>query len=66
MIDKLWNDWQHMHAANFWSYTGGLTALVKNFIADETYPNGAPPFLNVGPVLTSVCAANNNSCSSLR
>jgi hypothetical protein len=54
MVDKLWYDWQHKYPQNFWSYFGGANSVfgTKQY-AD--YPNGTPPFLNVGsPVFLPV------------
>jgi hypothetical protein len=59
MVDKLWYDWQHAHPNNFWSFGGGAVAT-----DDESFPTGAPPYVNVRTLLTSVCSANKNLRSS--
>ena len=47
MVDKLWYDWQHTHPANFWSYRGGADTAIRSAGLALSFPNGAPPFLNV-------------------
>lgn len=58
MVDKLWYDWQKADPSNFWSFGGGMTALVTNFVPDATFPTGAPPFVNVRNLLTGTRSAN--------
>ena len=66
MVDKVWYDWQHANAANFWSFDGGATAQVTNFIADPNFPNGAPPYVTVSKPLTSAPSVNQPSHSLRR
>jgi len=47
MVDKLWSDWQRRCPENFWSYHGGLTGAQAPGIYVQ-FPNGGPPFINVG------------------
>ena len=63
MVDKLWFDWQHAHPNNFWSFGGGAVST-----EDEgfTYPTGAPPYVNVRTLLTSVYSVDKNLRSSRR
>jgi len=48
MIDKLWDEWQSLNPASFWSYGGGSVSLNQGFQADPTFPTGGPPFLDLG------------------
>ena len=66
MVDKIWYDWQHTNPANFWSFGGGATAVVTNFVPDPAFVNGAPPFLKVHSLLTNTCSIDEPRGSSLR
>ncbi|KAI0049390.1 Di-copper centre-containing protein [Auriscalpium vulgare] len=47
MVDKVWYDWQHEHAANRETFFGGSVAALQNLSTYEQYPNGAPPYLHL-------------------
>ena len=47
MVDKVWYDWQHADAANFWAFHGGTTQGTQNLTYYDEYPSGGPPMLSV-------------------
>ena len=64
MVDKIWHDWQNINPANFWSFGGGSVSRTPGFVPDPTFPTGAPPYMNVRSLMTSVRSADKNSRSS--
>lgn len=48
MVDKIWSDWQNRYPENFWSFQGGSLQAISNVSEALEYPNGGPPWLNVG------------------
>ena len=65
MVDKLWNDWQYAHPANFWSYGGGAVSKTPGFIPDPIFPTGAPPYMNVRTLLKNEPAPLTNPLAVL-
>ena len=61
MIDKLWDDWQRRRPENFWSYHGGLTGAHSAPGIYVQFPNGGPPFINVGVSSPRVIATDASS-----
>ena len=47
MVDKVWYDWQHRDATNFWAFEGGSIQNISSLAAINEYPNGMPPALHV-------------------
>ena len=48
MVDKIWDDGQRRRPEYFWSYHGGITGAHSAPGIYVMFPNGGPPFLNVG------------------
>jgi len=59
MVDKLWDDWQRRRPENFWSFHGGIIGSHSAPGIFNQFPNGAPPFLNLGSVLPTDGLLNN-------
>lgn len=48
MIDRLWAQWQLVSSQNALSFEGGSVPARETYASYQTYPNGGPPFLDVG------------------
>ena len=48
MVDRLWAQWQLAAPENTFSFTGGSVRARETYATYQTFPNGGPPFLNVG------------------
>jgi len=48
MVDKLWDDWQRVRPENFWSFHGGSIGAHSAPGIYAQFPNGGPPFLDLG------------------
>ncbi|OBZ67004.1 hypothetical protein A0H81_12820 [Grifola frondosa] len=56
MVDKVWYDWQHKSASNFWAYKGGSVQNITNLQALHDYPNGMPPELSLNSTMPAEVA----------
>jgi len=59
MVDKLWSDWQHRHPENYWAFAGGITGAHSAPGIYDQFPNGGPPFLNLGSEIPTDGLLNN-------
>ncbi|EIN05385.1 Di-copper centre-containing protein [Punctularia strigosozonata HHB-11173 SS5] len=51
MVDKIWSEWQHHKASNFWLYAGGSVEEIDTPAHYDKYPTGGPPFLSLDSML---------------
>ena len=64
MIDRLWAQWQLMAPQNALSFTGGSVPARETYAIYQTFPNGGPPFLNVGETGPALLITHHSSYSS--